>query len=314
MLKWLVLVWVVAACGTNGPDYIAGFDPPAAEQGYTRFVTPIVKDIAPGADVEYCQWVAAPAAATKDILDFTGKQSATGHHAILYATTETNFPVGESHICTEDDMLSISYIGGIGGEGVATGKLPSGIYPRLREGLALMADTHWLNATDKTVDGQAALDVEFAAPDDSRTIADVYANVGDTFSIPPGVAYSYDANCPIPQDINLAMAGDHMHGNGTSAYSELVHADGTKTSLVTDPSWTPEQQFNANYVTFGTTSPMVAHAGDTYHTHCEWFNATSSPILFPAEMCVGFAFYFPGNGQITCDDGSWGAASTAPTN
>src|SRR5580693_6597302 len=114
MIKRLGLICVVAACATHGPDYISGFDPPSVEAGYTRYVTPVVDNIMPGDDVEYCQWVAPSADSDQDVLAFSGEQSATGHHAVLYATTETNFAVGESHLCTTDDMLSISFIGGIG--------------------------------------------------------------------------------------------------------------------------------------------------------------------------------------------------------
>ena len=50
---------------------------------------------------------------------------------------------------------------------------------------------------------------------------------------------------------------------------------------------------------------MALHTGDTVHTHCEWTNATGSDLMFPDEMCVGTGFYFPGHGQIICDDGDW---------
>src|SRR6185312_17375356 len=118
---WLgyVVVALAAGCGTNGPDYIPGFDPPPVEAGYTRFVTPVVEDLKPGANIEYCAWVAAPAEKTQDVLAFSGKQSATGHHVVLYATSE-KYPVGESHVCTTEDMLSVSFVGGVGGEGLAT--------------------------------------------------------------------------------------------------------------------------------------------------------------------------------------------------
>ena len=61
-------------------------------------------------------------------------------------------------------MLHISFVGAIGGEGTATSaaKLPDGLNFRLPAGQALMINTHWLNATDNTVDGQAVIDVKFA--------------------------------------------------------------------------------------------------------------------------------------------------------
>jgi hypothetical protein len=303
-----VLVGVTAiGCGTNGPDYIAGFDPPAAKSGYTRYVTPVVDGIKPGDDVEYCEWVAPAATEDQDVLDFTGDQSATGHHAILFATTETNFKVGESHICTTDDMISVSFIGAItGATGNGLTRLPDGLFFRLRKGQALMVNTHWLNTTDKTVEGQAVVDVKFGPADTSHTIADIFANNGDQFSIPANQPATYDVSCTFPQDVNFAMVANHMHGNGTTAYTEILHTDGTKTMLRQDTSWASDEQFNPIYTVYSLAQPYTVHAGETMHTHCEWQNQTGKELLFPDEMCAGNGFYFPGNGLTACDDGTWG--------
>jgi hypothetical protein len=302
---WSLVLVGAFGCAAKGPDLIPGFDPPPAPDGYTRYVTPVVHDIKPGDNVEYCQWVSAPAEQAQDVVDFTGLQSATGHHAVLYATTETQFAVGESHICTTADMLSISFIGGVGAEGNGGTKLPDGLYFRLPVGQALMVNTHWLNATDKTTEGQAVLDLKFTPPDPSHVTADLFANNGDTFTIPPGAPTPYDVSCTLAKDINLAMVSNHMHTNGTSAYTEVVHADGSKEMLVDDTAWAGDQQFYPNWTYYSEAAPKVLHAGDTVHTHCEWQNQTSQTLQFPDEMCVGTGFYFPGNGSLECDDGSW---------
>jgi hypothetical protein len=286
---------------------VADFAPPALAPGYTRFVTPTVSDLQPGDNVEYCQWVAAASSQAKDVLAIDGAQSRTGHHATIYATTETQFAVGESHICTTDDMLSITFVGAIGGEGTgaASSHLPDGLYFRVPAGQALMVNTHWLNATDDVVDGQAVVDLKFDKASDQRVIADLFANNGDTFEIASGQTNSYDVNCTLPQDMNIAMSGNHMHNYGASAYTELVHADGSKQMVVADPMWSPEMQFNPHYLPFSLDAPLVARAGDTYHTHCEWTNTTSKTQYFPDEMCVGFSYYFPSQGQIVCENGGW---------
>jgi len=307
VLTVALLSTAVFGCAKNGPDYIAGFDPPATADGFTRYVTPAVEDIAPGANVEYCQWVAPAADEDQDVLDFSGMQSATGHHATLYATSETNFPVGESHICTNADMLSISFVGAIGGEGTAAAasKLPDGLYFRLRKGQALMANTHWLNATDKTVEGQAVLDVKYTPAEDSHIVADNFANNADTFSIPPAAPYTFDVSCVMQQNMNFAMVADHMHSNGTAAYTELIHPDGTKDMLIDDTTWPSDAQFNPQFTFYSLANPKVVQAGDTIHTHCEWQNQTQNTLMFPDEMCVGTGFYFPGTGAVYCDDGTW---------
>ncbi|HEX4449928.1 MAG TPA: hypothetical protein VH143_03605 [Kofleriaceae bacterium] len=298
-------------CGTNnGPDYVAGFDPPPVQDGYQRFISPTLTGIAPGADVEYCQWIQAPADADLDVLDVVGEQSPTGHHAVLYTSTETQFHTGDSHICTPDDMVSVSFLGAVFGSGGGQlTKLPDGLFFRQRKGQALMINTHWLNTTDKTVDGQAVIDVKFGPADPSHTIADIFANNGDTFSIPPGAPTSYDVSCTFPQDMSFAMVTDHMHTAGQSAYTEILHTDGTSTMLRQDASWASDEQFNPIYTSFSLAQPYLVHAGDTMHTHCVWQNQGTSTLLFPDEMCTGQAFYFPGNGLSACDDGTWDAGT-----
>lgn len=307
-MKACLAVAILVGCGTDpGTQWVDNFNPPAVEDGYTRFVTPTIKDIEPGANIEWCQWVADPSTVDRDVMDVKGWQSATGHHAVLYATTATNFKVGESHECTTEDMLHIGFVGAIGGEGTGTdaAKLPDGLNFRLPAGQALMINTHWLNALDNPVDAQAVMDVKFTPASSDHTIADLFANNGDLFQIDPGQTATYDVNCTIQRDINLAMVTNHMHNYGTSVYSELVHQDGTKTMLVTDEQWMAEEQFNPKYQRFSVSAPMQAHAGDTFHTHCEWNNTTTTLKAFPDEMCAGVGFYFPGSGQITCENGGW---------
>lgn len=299
----------VVGCGTNGPDYIPGFNPPAPMAGYTRYVAPVVENITPGADLEMCEWVAPTATEDQDVIDVSGLQSATGHHAVLFATTETNFKVGESHVCTIADMISVSFLGAVTTSGTQITKLPDGLYFRLRKGQALMMNTHWLNTTDKTVEGQAVVDIKFTPADASHTIADIFANNGDTFMIPPGAPTSYDVSCTFPQDMNFAMIADHMHTAGMSAYTEVLHTDGTSTMLRQDPTWSSDEQFNPIYSMFSLAQPFVVHTGETVHTHCEWQNPGQSTIEFPDEMCTGQAFYFPGMGLNACDDGQWGGAT-----
>lgn len=306
---FLAVGLLFAGCATDSnsnPKYVANFNPPEVAPGYTRFITPAMPSIAPGENVEYCQWISAPSDTALDVLDVTGLQSKTGHHVVLYATTATQYPVGETHICTEQDTLPISFVGALGGEGTSSNaaRLPEGLYFRLAAGHALMINTHWLNATDQPIDGQAVIDVKFAPASDERQVADLFANNGARFEATPGKT-AYDVSCVLQRDMNFAMVSNHMHEHGLSAYSELIHPDQTKDMLVVDPTWAYDQQFNAKYTRYTLDAPKVAHVGDTIHTHCEWDNTTAKTLTFPDEMCVGIGFYFPSQGQLSCSDGQW---------
>src|SRR4051812_7519647 len=116
-MKKLIVLCVMAGCSEQaGTDWGKGFSPPALKSGYTRMVSPTVAKLTPGTDAEWCAWIAGPSDKDRDVLDVGGAQSQTGHHGVLYATTDNSYSVGESHRCTEDDMLHISFLGAIGGE------------------------------------------------------------------------------------------------------------------------------------------------------------------------------------------------------
>lgn len=309
MRKLALLSLVLLGCGSVdvAPDsqFAAGFNPQPVQAGYTRFVSPVVPGLLAGSDEEYCQWVAGPSTEERDVLSLVGQQSLGGHHAVLYASTKTQVKVGETHLCTEDDMVSFSFLGAIGGEGMATdlAGLPPGLNFRLRKGLALVINAHYVNASPSTIDGQAIFDVKFSPPSADHTIVDLFANNGAGFMIEPGKSASYDVNCTLKTDLSFAMVTNHMHGYGTAAMSELIRKDGTHQLMVKDDTWLPEQKFNPHYVHFGIATAVVAKAGDIYHTRCSWTNSTNHMLAFPTEMCAGVGFYFPGNGQITCGDG-----------
>jgi len=303
----------LVGCGMGEPppaepsQFVAGFSPKAVTEGYTRMVAPPVVGIKPGTDDEYCQWVAAPALEDRDVISVIGQQSLGGHHAVLYASTNTKFPVGETHICTEDDMVSFSFLGAIGGEGNATDltALPEGLYFRLRKGMALVINSHYVNSTPRAIDGQAIIDVKFGDASPGHMVADLFANNGAGFAIKPGESATYDVNCVLQRDMNFAMVTNHMHGYGTYAMSELIHKDGTKELLTVDETWPSERKFNPKYAVFGIKGAKVGKKGDTYHTQCKWHNSTTGLLAFPSEMCAGVGFYFPGDASLACVDGLW---------
>jgi hypothetical protein len=319
MKKLALLSLFLFGCGGSAmappqqnSQFVAGFNPPAVQPGYNRYIAPAVNGIPPGTDVEYCQWVAPAVDSDGDVTGMVGAQSKGGHHAVLYASTKTGYKVGESHICTEDDMVSFSFLGAIGGAGVDTNlaPLPAGLVFRLRKGLALVINAHYINATQQPIDGQSLFDIQLSAPSPTRTVADLFANEGDIFTIPPGQTLTYDTNCVMQQDLSFAMVTNHMHQYGVSALSEVIHMDGTHETAISSPTWSPEMMFNPTYVLFSMASPLVAKKGDTYHTRCTWTNTTGNPLAFPVEMCAGPGFYFPGNGSITCSDGDWSAGGS----
>lgn len=308
----LALAAALASGGCQKPDgdapqgdaglYVTGFAPPPVVEGYRRYVTPIVHGVAPGEDKMFCQWVDAANAHDVDVLDITGYQTVTGHHAILYSSSE-NEPVGTSRECTTDDMVSVEFLGGIGGEGVGSvASLPDGVVFRLREGRTLMANVHYLNTTDQPQDVQSVLDVKTDAPSPAHIAAGLTGINTLQFSIPPNTpTYTFDAYCTYPQEASVIMWSNHMHAAGVSVFSEVKHLDGTTEMLVKDAAWRAEEAFNPTWKRWALDAPAKLHAGDQLHISCTWSNPTSSKMRFPDEMCDAVGFYLEDPAQVVCD-------------
>jgi hypothetical protein len=294
---------------TQSSEYIAGFNPPAVMPGYTRYVMPAVKAIAPGTDAMWCQWIAPPATEDIDVLSLMGAQSKGGHHAIMYATSAAA-PVGTTRACADADLASVRYLGAIGGEGVSgVGALPPGVVYRLPAGWSLMANVHYINATEAPIDGQAVLDIQTAPKDPSRVVASLFTNIDIDIALPPNQASALDVNCTIPAtqaDLHFFFYGNHMHELGKSIFTEVIHPDGTKQMLREDDTWIREFAFNPNTSRWPLDQPLVLKAGDRVHTQCHWVNDRSTEVDFPSEMCASFGFYIGDGVQLTCIKGNWG--------
>jgi Copper type II ascorbate-dependent monooxygenase, C-terminal domain len=291
--------------GSDSVQLVDGFDPPPAAEGYKRYILPAVYKLQPGEDKMFCTWIELPAGADIDVLDVQGYQSKTGHHIVLYSTSETSeeTPVGFSRECTTNDMVSVEFLGGIGGEGGGSvTQLPPGYVFREGQGRMLLANTHYLNATDSVLDVQSVVDVKSAPTSPSLKPAGMAVINYLDFQIPANSSsYTIDAYCTWPTDTSLFMWSNHMHGDGTSAYSEAKRPDGTIIPLVNDTSWQAEEAFNPAWKHWDVTNPTVIHAGDEMHVSCTWKNLTSSMVLFPDEMCDAVGFYAESGEELICD-------------
>lgn len=309
-----MFLWVLASCGAaeNPPDNLpAGdpdkFTPPALKEGMTRILLPPVMDIQPGQESMWCQWVSEGFDREMDILEVTGAQGVGGHHAILYATT-SRAPIGTTRECYDEDLVSVRYLGAIGGEGLssADGKLPPGIAYRLPAGYALMANVHYVNYKTKPINGEGVLDLRIVEKDESRQIATLFTNLDIEVSIEASSRKSMDVECVLQEDMDFFWFGNHMHNIGVSAYTEVIRHDTGATELVRrDETWTSEAKFNPPLTAWPLDNPFKVRRGDKLHTHCEWNNTSDKPVEFPGEMCVGFGFHVGGGTQVNCIKGEW---------
>lgn len=298
---YLGCLLVLASCAaSNDVSYIAGFTPPAAAQGYTRFVTPTIDEVKPGDNVMYCQWIQAPQDSDRQIVDTLGFQSLGGHHVALYATSAIE-DVGTSRPCTTRDMLTVTFVGAVGAEGISSAKLPDGMAFTVPKGFALMTNTHYINATDNMVEGQSVVDVKFTDPAHPLKGAGSVAINNDMFSIPASSEYSFDGYCKATTTLSFFMWANHMHEWGAHAFSEIIRADGTKEQMAKDDQWSSDMTFNPAWIRWDVSTPFVINPGDTFHVQCDWKNSTSDALTFPTEMCVSTGFTLEAMPMSVCE-------------
>jgi hypothetical protein len=288
-----------------GPAPIAGFDPGPVPAGFVRYMTPPLAGIAPGGDVLACQWLSDPLTADEDVLAVRGAQSKLGHHVVLYATMDAE-AVGTTRPCTSADMAEMRFLGFVAGEAgpSSAGVLPDGVVVRVPAGMALLANVHFVNASRAPIDGQAAIDVRLADADPSRTTAGFFVNTTLKLDVKPMQRATSDVVCKAPRDLPMLLMANHMHGAGTSASTEVIHADGSSDALVVDPAWSTEQEFDPAWTRWPLASPFLIRAGETVHTRCTWENATGTELEFPDEMCAGLGFFLGDGSQVACVDGA----------
>ncbi len=79
----------------------------------------------------------------------------------------------------------------------------------------------------------------------------------------------------------------HLHEYGKWFAIDWTSSEGTKRILEVDP-WKHEYvSINAPGNSYGVDEFKVS-AGDTFTTHCRWFNPTNASVKSPEEMCNTF--------------------------
>lgn len=304
MRTLLAATLLVMGCGTDGgaaEELIAGFAPPQPGAGEIQIVSPPVRDIAPGADVNLCSYLDTRIADETDIISYRGFQSEVGgHHVVLYSVMLQEEP--NTHECNEDDMVNARYLAG-GGADSPPALLPDGVVFRMPANTQLMVLTHWINATDAPIDGQAAFNLKVSDPKPEHQLAQLFT-VGNTmFSLPTGPA-STSAECVVQQTMNVFTLSGHMHEWGTHAKISHTPSGGAE-QMLWETDWNDDLQFNSPLNQYPKEAPLVLSPGDKVHIDCDYMNDTGAPLPFPREMCIAFSYAYPMTTQIDCMDGIW---------
>ena len=288
------------AAGTD-PELAAGFAPPPPGDGEVQYLSPIVRDIQPGEDRIVCSYLDAYVRDDVDVADVAGFTTPGSHHVILYTTSLAQ--PASTYPCQDEEMVFLRIVGGTGLDTAVTTDtaLPKGMVRRVRGGNQVVIQSHWFNAGDEPIDGQAAFNVKFEPVSPSRTATDFLAVMNTVFEVTPGTSKA-SVECTFQDTANIWQLAGHMHELGTHVRIAFTHARGGERVLL-DEAWNREW-FAPRFLDF-TGAPMEVHPGDRLSVECEWTNPHPYTVRFPSEMCGAVGQFFPANGRLVCLNGDW---------
>jgi hypothetical protein len=301
----LLLCGAVSCGGDDGiqeVELLPGFQPTPPTVGEIQVITPILPGVQPGQDVTYCTYLDYRMERELDIVSYKGFQSEQGHHTILYGA-RTARPAG-THECTDEDMYGVRYLGGGGTDAtVGADALPDGIAFRVPADTQLMMVSHWINASETPIDVQAAYNLTVQEPRADVDPGDLFTSVATNFTLPEGVS-TVTQSCALQDDFKFFLIGGHAHEWATHITISHTPAGG-QAVVIYDTDWDPELIFDTPLDHYTKEAPFTMSAGDTFQVDCTYDNTTGASIRFPTEMCVGFGYFFPADGEIDCVDGVW---------
>jgi hypothetical protein len=182
------------------------------------------------------------------------------------------------------------------GGGVGTGPvdMPAGTARKVSEGTKLVFQLHLLNATSKTVETTATVDLELAKPGTNFQPIGTYLIGNTRLVLPAKQKTDVDGTCTThPELANVFSIFPHMHKLGTA----LTVSTGTteEKKLVNVQGWNFGDQGNlavAPSVRIGKDEPIK--------TRCSFDNTTDKQVTFGEstneEMCIAVLYYYPEQG------------------
>jgi hypothetical protein len=312
-MKNTILLTIAAAVGVacssepkHDARFIQGFDPPAPASNELQVITPIVKGIAPGADVTYCSYIANPFGKDVDVVASDAFMSLHGHHVLLMEVTDDNpFKPGDQHVCTDADMNKARYVSGGGSDLMSSHfKAPAGIGMRIHATSKMLVQSHWINPSATGTDGQSSFNIVTEEPSASRQEAQLFTVTSTQFDIKAHATGHIASDCKLKQDMQLALIAGHEHEWGSHISIEHIVGDGMP-QMMYQADWKPEYQSAPPQQWYPASAPIVLKKDDIVRVTCDWNNTTDTEIVFPREMCVAAFYYFPATADVDCVDGIW---------
>ncbi|MDC3954923.1 hypothetical protein [Polyangium jinanense] len=285
---------VLAACGDAENGAVS--DPDVFRLDLGTFT-------APAGESFLCSYTDTITTREISVISAEGIQGPGGHHLTMYYV-DNKRPVGSVPCSGTTEMLDWHFVVGAGGEGMGEGglvDLAEGLAIKIPAGKQLMVQAHYINASGADQEVHDWMDIRTTDPSRVKAYAGDFVVLDDTFEIPAHASKESTSICEITEDTQLSMLLGHMHETGTHYKLETLDENGSPLKTLIDNAWQPSYASHPPVSTFTMEEPLVIPAGTRLRQTCSWDNTSSTPMLFPTEMCIAFGYYFPGESRRMCE-------------
>lgn len=296
------MIWLLVAC-TGGEsadsakteeagalDVRAEIPEPA--EGFYDLVGPEV-EIAPYTETMYCSYLANDTGEDLIVPYVDTSQGEYGHHMTLLASDNPK-PDGTVEDCTDvSDMkdLHVYVIGDF--------ELPEGAAVRIPAGKQFVLQSHYVNTNERPILTRDVARFHLADASEVTQWAAPFATAHLGIDIPAGESSEVTFDCEIPSDVTISMMSGHMHEWGTRFTASFGASEDAMEQLINIDPWRPEYRDDPPIQLY-IENPLPMAAGTIIRTHCEWFNDTDAPIIFPGEMCDTFGYLVGTDQPLDC--------------
>ncbi|MET0384865.1 MAG: hypothetical protein ABW321_02845 [Polyangiales bacterium] len=273
-------------------------------------------EVPPGGEMLRCIYAQIPTDRGVVAVPFVESHYTPGsHHLLAYRSNLTEIPEGNTGVWDCDDGAWQVNMRGSYYEAQRPDeehRLPDGIAHKFQPGEVLIVQAHYINASDTELKAHVEMTLHPSDPAEVKEEAGTIFFNNARINLPPHGTAETDMNCPLNQDINLALLWSHMHKRGVHFKVETDDAEAIErvgsSTLYEETDWAEPAQ-----KAYPTDPPLVLHAGTNIKFGCKFENKGDATYTFGNsaehnEMCILHGMYWPRmpNPSETCVLGALG--------
>jgi hypothetical protein len=257
----------------------------------------------PVGDVFECYYTPFTTEEMLPVVRSWGKQGSGGHHIAVFYTDNPR-PVGH-HPCQDAEMVDWHLVAGTAGDNGGSGsqviRIPEGLAFKLLPGKQVVVQLHYINASGAVEHVNDNVTLETVAESDVESYVNYMFFSYEAFDVPAGARYESVSTCTVPRDLQTILLLGHMHEFGESYSLDEIDGSGQFTSnLYEQDEWAPSFASHPPLQFYEKDDPLLLAEGTRLRQTCRWNNYSDENVLFPREMCVGIALYYPDDGELDC--------------